>query len=96
MNIINIQEAKTHLSRYVDEVAGGAELIIGKAGKPLARLVPYHPEGKPRMGGQLRGRIQEAPDCWTAGDDDLEASITAPLTYPRQRGRRVAEREGRR
>ena len=96
MNIINIQEAKTHLSRYVDEVAGGAELIIGKAGKPLARLVPYHPEGKPRMGGQLRGRIQEAPDCWIAGDDDLAASITAPLTYPKQGGRRVAEGEGRR
>ena len=38
--VINIQEAKTHLSRYVDKVAAGEELVIGKAGKPLAKLVP--------------------------------------------------------
>jgi prevent-host-death family protein len=69
MKIINIQEVKTHLSRYIDEVARGAELIIGKAGKPLAKLVPYHPMGKPRMGGQLKGKVREAQDCWGAGDD---------------------------
>ena len=40
MRTINIQEAKTHLSRLVDEVSAGEELIIAKAGKPLARLVP--------------------------------------------------------
>jgi len=39
-NIINIHEAKTHLSRIVDEVAAGAEVIIAKAGKPMARLTP--------------------------------------------------------
>ena len=39
MRTINIHEAKTHLSRLVDEVSAGEELIIAKAGKPLARLV---------------------------------------------------------
>jgi prevent-host-death family protein len=37
---INIPEAKTHLSRLVDEAAAGAEIIIAKAGKPMARLAP--------------------------------------------------------
>jgi prevent-host-death family protein len=91
MKIINIQEAKTHLSRYVDDVAAGAELIIGKAGKPLVRLVPYQPEGRPRVGGQLKGRIHEAKDCWTEGDDELAASIASPILYPKTRTRKVAE-----
>ena len=37
---INIHEAKTHFSRYVQEAASGKEIIIAKAGKPVARLVP--------------------------------------------------------
>ena len=37
---VNIHEAKTHLSRLVDEVAAGTEIIIAKAGKPMARLSP--------------------------------------------------------
>ena len=97
MKIINIQEAKTHLSRYVEEVAAGAEVIIGKAGKPMARLVPYQPEGRPRMEGQLRGRVVESKDCW-APDDELLGSADAPL-YPDGPGSaeagRVAEDAGR-
>ena len=97
MKIINIQEAKTHLSRYVEEVAAGAEVIIGKAGKPMARLVPYQPEGRPRVGGQLRGRVVESIDCW-APNDDILGSTDAPL-YPAGPGSgeagRVAEDAGR-
>jgi prevent-host-death family protein len=69
MKVINIREAKTHLPRYVEEVAAGAEVLIGKAGKPMARLVPYQPEGRARMGGQLRGRVVESVDCWVPDDD---------------------------
>ncbi|MFO1491521.1 MAG: type II toxin-antitoxin system prevent-host-death family antitoxin [Kiritimatiellia bacterium] len=69
MKAISIQEAKTHLSRYVEEVAAGSEVIIGKAGKPMARLVPYQPEGRPRVGGQLRGRVVESVDCWAPGSE---------------------------
>jgi prevent-host-death family protein len=47
--VINIHEAKTLLSRILDEVAAGAEVIIAKAGEPMARLTPI--AGKPRRNG---------------------------------------------
>lgn len=43
MATINVHAAKTHLSRLLDEVAAGAEIIIAKAGKPVAKLVPLSP-----------------------------------------------------
>ncbi|MCF3648390.1 type II toxin-antitoxin system Phd/YefM family antitoxin [Synoicihabitans lomoniglobus] len=46
--IINIQTAKTHLSRLVEKVAAGEEVIIAKAGKPMVRVIPYQPARKPR------------------------------------------------
>ena len=76
MKVINIQQAKTHLSRFVDEVAQGAELVIGKAGKPLAKLVPYRPANPPRRLGWMKGKIQESPDCWSA---ELDAKIAEDL-----------------
>ena len=42
MRTVNIHAAKTHLSRLVDEVAAGEEVVIAKAGKPLARLAAVH------------------------------------------------------
>ncbi len=57
MGITNIHEAKTHLSRLVDEAAAGKEIIIGKAGKPLAKLVPYVKTKTPRKPGSLKGKI---------------------------------------
>jgi prevent-host-death family protein len=47
----NIYEAKTHLSELVDRAAAGEEIVIAKAGKPKAKLVPYR-TGKKRRGGQ--------------------------------------------
>lgn len=80
--VINLHEAKTHLSRLVDEVAAGAELIIGKAGAPLAKLVPYHaPAATPRRGGQLHGKIWESDDCWEA-DAELTAMMTESPLLP--------------
>ena len=53
MRTINIHEAKTHLSRLVDEAERGDSFIIAKAGKPMARLVPPSPELQtPRKPGQ--------------------------------------------
>jgi prevent-host-death family protein len=69
--VINIQEAKTHLSRYVDKVAAGEELVIGKAGKPLAKLVPYKAPRQPRKLGLLAGELSESPDAWSK-ETDLE------------------------
>ncbi len=64
MEQINIHDAKTHLSRLVERAAGGEEIIIAKAGKPVARLVPLAPQMKPRVFGSMKGQI------WIADDFD--------------------------
>lgn len=63
--VINIHEAKTHLSRIVEEVAAGAEVIIAKAGKPMARLVPLASTPRTKTLGLLRGRVK-VPDDFNA------------------------------
>lgn len=68
---VNIHEAKTNLSRLVDEVAeGGRELVIAKAGRPVARIVPIgsSPVRKP---GVLKGKIRIAPDFDSPLPDDV-------------------------
>lgn len=62
--IVNIHEAKTHLSRLVEQAAAGEEIIIGKAGRPMARLVAFTEQKKPRKPGALKGRL------WVADDFD--------------------------
>jgi len=71
-NVVNIHEAKTHLSRIVDEVAAGAEVIIAKAGKPMARLSPIEVPTKAKKLGQLKGKIK-VPSDFNAplGEDTL-------------------------
>ncbi len=63
MRTVNIHEAKTHLSRYVEEAAAGEEIIIAKAGKPVARLVPLASEKlEPRKLGIARGQFNIPDD----------------------------------
>ncbi len=71
MRQINIHEAKTHLSRLVEEAAAGEEIVIAKAGKPIAKLVPITSDLRPRQLGALRGRI------WMA--DDFDAPLPPDL-----------------
>jgi len=59
---VNIHEAKTHLSRLVERVEGGEEVVIARAGRPVARLVPIERRTRPRVLGSLRGQIWVAPD----------------------------------
>lgn len=82
MKTVNIQAAKTHLSRLVEEAAAGEEIILAKAGKPLVKLVPYAPARAARVGGQLAGQIWAAPDCWAPDEDVFAASTDAPLVHP--------------
>jgi prevent-host-death family protein len=49
---VNLYAAKTNLSKLVDRAAAGEEIVIAKAGKPMAKLVPYIPARKKRRGGQ--------------------------------------------
>jgi prevent-host-death family protein len=60
--IVNMHDAKTHFSKLVDRAAGGEEIIIGRAGKPVARLVPYTPSAAPRTPGAWRGKVKLADD----------------------------------
>lgn len=59
---VNIHEAKTHLSRLLEEVAAGGEVIIAKAGKPVARLSPIVASPPVRKPGALKRRITIADD----------------------------------
>jgi prevent-host-death family protein len=63
MDIVNIHQAKTHLSRLVDKAAKGEPFVIAKAGRPLVKVVPYEeaPKPKPEMFGFMNGRVR-APD----------------------------------
>lgn len=76
MKTVNIHEAKTHLSRLVDEAASGEVVVIAKAGKPMVRLVPLGSRDTPRQLGLLAGQVAESDDCW-AQDDVIERMFAA-------------------
>jgi len=59
---INIHEAKTHLSRLIEDVAGGHEILIAKGGRAMARLVPLRRDETPRRPGLLKGKLRIADD----------------------------------
>jgi prevent-host-death family protein len=59
---VNIHAAKTHLSRLVERVEGGEEVVIARAGRPVARLVPFRARTSPRVPGQWCGQVRLAPD----------------------------------
>jgi prevent-host-death family protein len=73
MSVVNIHEAKTHFSRLVDRAAAGEEIVIAKAGRPVARLVAYSPPGPPRAPGGWEGRVTIREDF----DDDLPEELAA-------------------
>jgi prevent-host-death family protein len=73
---INIHEAKTHLSRLVEQAAAGREIIIAKAGKPLARLVPLANAARPKKLGQLKGTITVPNDFNAPLDAETLALFT--------------------
>ncbi|MBV8199235.1 MAG: type II toxin-antitoxin system Phd/YefM family antitoxin [Acidobacteria bacterium] len=68
---INIHEAKTHLSRLLRRVAAGEDIVIARAGKPVARLVPVPEPQRPRELGKDRGKIWIADDFDELPDDIL-------------------------
>ncbi len=72
MRTINIHEAKTHLSRLVEDAAQGEEIVIAKAGKPVARLVPLpKPERRAPKLGTMKDKIQVADD-WDSPETNEE------------------------
>ena len=73
MYITNISEAKAHLSALIEKVLSGQEVIIGKAGKPVAKLVRYERSQQTRRPGAMRGKIKIAEDFDELPDDIAEA-----------------------
>ncbi len=72
MQTVNIHEAKTHLSRLLEQVAEGEEIIIARAGKAIARLVPLDAPAKKRQLGLLKGKLNVPDDFDTPlADDEL-------------------------
>jgi prevent-host-death family protein len=70
MQTVNIHEAKTHLSRFVDQAAAGEEILIARAGKPIARLVALaETELKPRTLGLGKGKFT-LPDNFSSLHDE--------------------------
>jgi prevent-host-death family protein len=67
MQTVNIHAAKTHLSRLIDAVIEGEEIVIARSGRPVARLVPLQQEAKPgrRRLGILGGKLK-VPDDFDA------------------------------
>ncbi|WP_246795465.1 type II toxin-antitoxin system Phd/YefM family antitoxin [Burkholderia perseverans] len=75
MQTVNIHEAKTQFSRLVDAAAGGEEIVIAKAGKPAARLVPMAQAKVARRFGGLKDKIRIADDFDAPLPDDILAEF---------------------
>jgi prevent-host-death family protein len=73
MVLRNISEAKAELSALIEAVQNGSEIIIAKAGKPVARLIAFRGPARPRTPGSMAGKIRVAPDFDTLPDDMAEA-----------------------
>jgi len=73
MKMVNMHAAKTHLSALVEEAAAGEEIVIAKAGRPVARLMPIEPKKFDRKPGRLKGLIKMRANF----DDPLPPEIAA-------------------
>ena len=71
---VNIHEAKTHLSRLVDQAVRGEPFVIAQAGHPVALVAPYESAPPPRQPGSMRGKIWIEPDF-----DTLPAAVLAAM-----------------
>lgn len=78
MRILNIHEAKTHLSKLIEAVESGEEIIIAKAGKPVAKLVPIagHPLRTP---GSMKGKFVVPEDFDAPLPDEVLETFFRPL-----------------
>ena len=73
MVVRNISQAKAQLSALIEEVQKGNEVILAKAGKPVAKLIAYRGLARPRTPGSMAGQIWIAPDFDTLPEDMAEA-----------------------
>ncbi len=62
--VVNVHELKTHYSKYLEQAIGGKEILLGKHGKAVAKIVPLAQVNTPRVPGALKGEI------WVSDDFD--------------------------
>lgn len=86
MKTVNVQYAKTQLSRLLEEAAAGETIVIGKAGKPMAMLVAWRPATKKRQLGAWRGKV------WIAADFDAPSPEIEQLFYGEKSARHRARK----
>lgn len=75
MQVFNIHEAKTNLSKLIEKTSKGEEVVIAKAGEPLVQLVVYKKKLKPRQFGLWKGKV------WVSDDFDDEDKEINKLFY---------------
>ena len=75
MATINVHAAKTHFSRLLERVEQGEEVVIARAGKPVARLVPMEPAAEPRRPGSARGLGRVGEDFDAPMPDEFLAAF---------------------
>jgi prevent-host-death family protein len=73
MEQVNIYEAKTHFSKYVEQAESGQDVIIARGGKQVARLTSIEPKKNPVRFGVLKGRVQVSVDF----DETLPEEVLA-------------------
>jgi prevent-host-death family protein len=76
---VNTHEAKTHLSRLLQRVAAGEEIVISRAGKPLARLVPFRKPNRKRTLGEDQGLFHVPEDFNAPLPNDLMEAFEGKL-----------------
>ncbi len=84
MKTVNIQAAKTHLSRLVEEAVDGEVIILAKAGRPMVRLTPFAVRGTRRKLGRLKGRVKEKATCWNF-DPSIESDFSQSPILPKEK-----------
>ena len=77
VHTVNIHDAKTHLSRLVDQAAKGEPFIIAKAGKPLVKVVPLDQPASVKRLGFMSGQFSVPDDFDTLGQAEIEAMFGA-------------------
>lgn len=86
MTRINIQEAKTHLSRYIERVARGEVIIVCRHNQPVAEIRPVEtsPLNRARVAGLLKGKVHWEPDAFAPMSDEELDEFDAGSLFPRR------------
>ena len=82
--IVNVHAAKTNLSRLLERAEAGEEIVIGRAGKPIAKLVPYVAPRPKRHFGRLSGQIVVHGD-FDADNEQIARSFEESELFPPER-----------